>query len=385
MALGLVLLIGAGLMVRSFSKLATVSPGFRAEGVLTMRVSLPAASYDAERVSTFVDRMTERLGALPGVRAVGAVDTLPLTGSATGAGHSLEDFPLGENDLPPLFITSSPSPGYREALGFPLVEGRFLEAADNQERRRVVVVNQTLAKRYWPNGGALGRRITPGRADESGWFEIVGVVGDIRHESLQAEPIGTVFYPILRPAGMGDIGGNVSFAIRTDAAPESLAEPAREAVWSIDPNVPVTHVLTLEELVRDARAPMAFSMSLLLVASALAVLLSAVGIYGVVAYVVSQRTQEIGVRMALGALRSQVRAMVLKDALKTVVPGVAVGLVSAFALTRTMSSLLYSVSALDPWSFVLAPLLLLLVSAGASLLPAERASKVNPLAALRQE
>jgi putative ABC transport system permease protein len=350
-----------------------------------MRVSLPAAAYDAGRVTAFVDQLTERIESLPGVRAVGAVDTLPLTGSATGSGHLFEDFPLGEKDLPPVFINSYSSPGYREALGFPLLEGRFLEPADHRERRPVAVVNETLARRYWPNGGAVGRRLSPGRPEEYGWFEIVGVVGDIRHESLQAEPMGMVFYPMRPPEGAGDIGGNVSLVIRTDAPPDSLADPARKAVWAIDPNVPITQVLTLEQLVRDARAPMAFSMSLLLVASALAVLLGAVGIYGVVSYVVTQRTQEIGVRMALGALRSQVRTMVLRDAFKTVVPGVVVGLLAAFALTRTMSSLLFSVSALDPWSFVLAPLLLLVVAAGASLLPAERASRVNPLTALRQE
>jgi ABC-type antimicrobial peptide transport system permease subunit len=155
-------------------------------------------------------------------------------------------------------------------------------------------------------------------------------------------------------------------------------------VWSIDPNVPITHVLTLEELVRDSRAPMAFSMSLLLVASALAVLLGAVGTYGVVSYVVSQRTQEIGVRMALGALRSQVRTMILRDGLETALPGLLLGLLAAFALTRTMSSLLFSVSPLDLWSFVLAPLLLLAVAVASSLLPAERAAKVNPLTALRR-
>jgi predicted permease len=385
MALGLVLLIGAGLMVRSFSELSTVSPGFHPEGALTLRVSLPAAAYDAERVPAFVEELTARLGALPGVSAVGAVDTLPLTGSATGSGHSFEDFPLGENDLPPVYIMSFSDPGYREALGFPLIEGRFLEPADHRERRRVAVVNQTLARRYWPNGGALGRRISPGRADESSWYEIVGVVGDIRHESLQSEPIGMVFYPIRGPDGVNVLGTNVSLVIRTGSSPESLAEPARQAVWSIDPNVPITHVLTLEELVRESRAPMAFSMSLLLVASALAVLLGAVGTYGVVSYVVSQRTQEIGVRMALGALRSQVRAMILRDGLETALPGLLIGLLAAFALTRTMSSLLYSVSALDPWIFVLAPLLLLGVAVASSLLPAERAAKVNPLTALRRE
>jgi predicted permease len=385
MALGLVLLIGAGLMVRSFAELSAVSPGFRSEGALTLRVSLPAAAYDGERLSAFVEEVTRRLAALPGVRAVGAVDSLPLTGSATGSGHAFEDFPLGENDLPPVFITNAADPGYREALGIPLVEGRFFEPADHRERRRVVVVNQTLARRYWPNGGALGRRVSPGRPDEQGWYEIVGVVGDIRFEDLQAEPRGMVFYPILGPVGSGGFGTNLSFVLQTAGSPESIAQPARSAVWSLDPNVPITHVMTLEDLVRDSRAPMAFSMSLLLIASALAVLLGAVGTYGVVSYVVSQRTQEIGVRMALGALRGQVRSMILRDGLLTAVPGLLIGLLAAFALTRTLSSLLYSVSPLDPLSFVLAPLLLLAVAVASSLLPAERAAKVNPLTALRRE
>ncbi|HEY7698715.1 MAG TPA: FtsX-like permease family protein, partial [Vicinamibacteria bacterium] len=385
MALGLVLLIGAGLMVRSFSKLSVVSPGFRPEGALSLRVSLPAAAYDEERVSTFVEDATRELAALPGVLAVGAVDSLPLTGSASGSGHTFEDFPLGENDLPPVFITNAADPGYREALGIPLVEGRFFEPADHRDRRRVVVVNQTLAKRYWPNGGALGRRISPGSPDREGWYEIVGVVGDLRFEDLQTEPRGMVFYPILGPEGSGGFGTNVSFVLRTAGTPESIAQPARSAVWSVDPNVPITQVLTLEQLVRDSRAPMAFSMSLLLVASALAVLLGAVGTYGVVSYVVSQRTQEIGVRMALGALPSQMRERILRDGLETALAGLLIGLLGAFALTRTLSSLLYSVSPLDPWSFILAPLLLLGVAVASSLLPAERAAKVSPIVALRRD
>jgi ABC-type antimicrobial peptide transport system permease subunit len=212
----------------------------------------------------------------------------------------------------------------------------------------------------------------------------VGVVGDLRFEDLQTEPRGMVFYPILGRRESSGFGTNLSFVLRTSDSPESMAPPARSAVWSIDPNVPITHMLTLEELVRDARAPMAFSMSLLLVASALAVLLGAVGTYGVVSYVASQRTQEIGVRMALGAHRSQVRSMILRDGLTTAIPGLLIGLLGALALTRTMSSLLYSVSALDPWSFVLAPILLLAVAVVSSLLPAERAAKVNPLTALRR-
>jgi ABC-type antimicrobial peptide transport system permease subunit len=183
----------------------------------------------------------------------------------------------------------------------------------------------------------------------------------------------------------GGIGTNVSLVIRTDADPESLADAARAATWAIDPNVPITHVLTLERIVEDSRAPMAFSMALLLLASALAVLLGAVGTYGVVSFVVSQRTKEIGVRMSLGALSGQVRRMVLRDGLRTALPGLAIGMAAAFGVTRFMASLLFGVSPLDPVSFTVAPILLLAVALIASFLPAARASRVNPIEALRQD
>jgi predicted permease len=387
LAMGLVLLVGAGLMVRSFRELQAIEPGFRAESALTLRVSLPADSYDSsDRVVRFVEESTERLRALPGVRSVGAVDYFPLSGSASGSGHALEDFPMGEKDLPVVFLTQFADPGYQEAMGIPLREGRFLEPADQREGRRVVVVNETLAENYWPNGSALGRRITPGRAEENGWFEIVGVVGDVHQESLQAPVKNATYYPIKSPEGENVLGRNVALVLRTEtgSAPDALAPSARTAVWELDPNVPITHVMTLDRLVSDSRAPMAFNMSLLLLASVLAVLLGAVGTYGVVSFVVSQRTQEIGVRMALGALRSQVRRMVLEDGLRTALPGVALGVLGAFAVTRFMASLLFAVSPVDPLSFLAAPVLLLLVALGSSLLPAERASRVNPIEALRR-
>ncbi|MGH9322838.1 MAG: FtsX-like permease family protein [Vicinamibacteria bacterium] len=208
---------------------------------------------------------------------------------------------------------------------------------------------------------------------------------DEQKRAPAVEPRGMVFAPIRGPEGVNVLGNNVSLVVRTDSSPDALADAARAAVWAIDPNVPITHALTLEQLVSEARAPMAFSMSLLLLASVLAVLLAAVGTYGVVSFVVSQRTQEIGVRIALGALRSQVRSMIVRDGLRTVVPGLALGLLGAFLVTRTMASLLYAVSPLDPWSFILASVMLLAVAIAASLLPAERAARVNPLTALRQE
>lgn len=387
MALGLVLLIGAGLMVRSFRALSHVSPGFRPQGALSLRVSLPQSSYDSgDRVTSFVERTTEKLGALPGVRSVGAVDYLPLTGSASGSGHTFEDFPLGEDDVPVIFFTNFTDSGYLEAMGIPLLEGRYFEPSDHRLGRKVAVVSETLAKRYWPNASALGHRLSPGKQDETGWFEIVGVVADVHHESLQIEPRGTVYYPMRGPKGENVLGNNVCFVLRIGGDhPDALAAEARSTIWEIDPNVPITHVLTLEQIVEESRAEMAFSMSLLLLASVLAVLLGAVGTYGVISYVVTQRTQEIGLRMALGALRGQVRSMVLRDGLLTILPGLAIGLIAAFGVTRFMSSLLFSVSPLDPQSFLLAPALLLAIAVVSSLLPAERASRVNPLEALREE
>jgi predicted permease len=387
LGLGLVLLVGAGLMIRSFYELHGVDPGFRAEDALTFRVSLPRGSYDSsERVVGFVERATERLRALPGVHAVGAADNLPLTGSASGAGHEIEDFPLGDADLPPVFMTHAADPGYREAMGIPLREGRWLEPFDHREGRRVVVVNETIARRYWPQGSAVGRRIVPGRAaTDDEWYEIVGVVGDVRHEGLAVEPRGETYYPLRDPEGNDSLGGSVSFVIRGGGSFDSLSAAARSAVWEIDPNVPITQVSTLEQLLVEDRAATAFSMSLLLLASVLAVVLGAVGTYGVVSFVVSQRTQEIGVRMALGAVRGQVRGMVLRDGLRTALPGIAIGVAAAFATTRLMTSLLFGVSPLDPLSFVLAPVFLLLIALGSTLLPAERASRVNPIEALRSE
>lgn len=385
MALGLVLLIGAGLMVRSFRELSQVAPGFRTDDALTLRLSLPRTSYETPKLAaSFVDRVTERLRTLPGVLEVGAVDTLPLTGSASGSGHEIEDFPRGENDVPPVFLVHEADPGYLKAMGILLVEGRWLEPADHQQQRRVVVVSESVAKRYWPDSSPLGKRISPGDPDEDGWYEIVGVVGDVHHEALQLPPRDSAYYPLAGPDNEG-IRGNVCLVVHAGVSPESLAGAVRDAIWAVDPNVPITNVVSLEKLVADSRASMAFSMTLLLLASLLAVLLGAIGIYGVVSFVVSQRTQEIGVRMALGALRSQVRAMVVRDGLSTVLPGLVVGLAAAFVFTRFMTSLLFEVSPLDPLSFALAPMHLLAVALGASLLPAERASRVSPLEALREE
>jgi predicted permease len=332
-----------------------------------------------------VDQLTESIEALPGVSAASAVSQLPLAGSATASGHSLEDFPLGDKDVPPVFLTSFVSPGYLKALGLRLVEGRWLEPTDHQRAGQVAVLSQSIAKKYWPNSSALGHRIRPGRTEEGKWYTIIGVVGDVHHTRLEEEPTGIVYYPMVVLAEDGGIGNNLCLVLRTATVPETLTTPVRSAIWALDPNVPITNVMTLEQLVREARAPLAFSMLLMLVASALALLLGAIGIYGVISFVVSQRTQEIGVRMALGAAPQQVRRMVLLDGLKVAWPGIAIGLAGSFALTRLMRSQLYEVSPLDLQTFVLVPLVLTLVTMLSSLLPARRAARVDPAVALRTE
>ena len=385
-ALSLVLVVGAGLMVRSFQKLSRVNPGFEARGALSLRLSLPGARYDSpRRIADFVDQLTRRLEALPGVTAAGVISLLPLGGSASGAGHSFEDFPLAEDGVPPVFFDFIASPGCLQALGLRLIEGRWFEPADHQRFGAVAVISQSIAKQYWPRSSAIGRRLRPGRADGDKWYTIIGVVGDVHHLRLEEDPSDTVYYPLVRREEDGGIGSNLCLVLRTAAAPETLAQPVRSAVWELDPNVPITHVMTLEKLVADARAPMAFSMLLLLIAAGMALFLGALGIYGVISFVVSQRTAEIGVRMALGAQPRQVRRMVLLDGLKVALPGIALGLAAALALTRLMKSLLYGVSPLDVQTFILVPFVLSAVAMGASLLPARRASLVDPAVALRTE
>ncbi|HEX9636016.1 MAG TPA: ABC transporter permease [Acidobacteriota bacterium] len=385
-ALSMVLLIGAGLMVRSFRELSRVDPGFDPQRALSLRLSLPAGRYAGPaEIAAFVDRVVEQVEALPGVEAAGAVSLIPLGGSASGAGHALEDFPIGEDQVPPVFFDYEASPGYLRAMGLKLIAGRWFEPRDHQRPGEVAVISASLAKRFWPDASPLGRRLQPGRPESDQWYTIVGVVGDVHHFGLQEEPSDSVYYPMVRREQDGGIGGNLTLVLRTQVAPETLSQAARAALWKLDPNIPIDHVMTLERLVAEAGAPMAFSMLLLLIAAALALILGGIGLYGVISFVVGQRTQEIGVRMALGAQPQRVHRMILWDGLKVAWPGIAIGLAASLALTRIMKSLLYGVSPLDLWTFALVPLVLTALALGASLLPARRAARVDPAIALRAE
>ncbi|REJ74083.1 MAG: permease [Acidobacteria bacterium] len=388
-ALASMLLVGAGLLVRTFAELGAVDLGFDPGGVMTLQTSLSTSDYPSEdEVAALVDRLIPELEALPGVERAAVSSELPLSGRGTGAGHSLEDHPLAEDELPPVFRMKSVSEGYFEALRIPLLEGRGFEAADWQDRRGVAVVNQTLAKRWWPNGTAVGKRLrqgAPPEAEGEDWYEIVGVVGDTVDEDLRGEVLPQVFYPLRNRDGEGGLRGGFMLLARTGGEPSSLGGALRETIWSADRNVPITRMMTMEQLADEARAATAFSMSLLLLASVLALVLGALGVYGVLSFVVTLRTREIGLRLALGARRRGVRNQVLRSGVVLCSLGVAAGMLGALALTRLFASLLFRVSPLDPFTFVAVPLVLLAAAALASYVPARRAARVDPAIALRWE
>ncbi len=392
-ALALVLLVGAGLMLRSFWRLISVNPGVDPAGVLTLQLNLPESEYESgSRTALFYTQLLEKVRALPGVAKAGTVSVLPLSGSNSMSSHVVEDHPLPPDSLPSMMGTRFSSPGYFEAMGIPLLEGRTFDRIDPDQPEEGVVVSQAVAQHFWPKGGALGKRLSQGGpgAETIQWFTIVGVVADVKEQGLHTKPVEAVYYPVRRknPDTDGEwLPRNFYVIVKAkpgvDAA--GLAGPVRQAVWSIDPKLPLAQVRTMEKVVERSMARTSFTMLLLGIGAAVALILGAVGIYGVISYVVSQRTQEIGVRMALGAQRGDVAGMVLKEGLVLAALGIALGLAGALALTRLMKALLFEVSATDPATFAAVPLLLAIVALIASYVPAQRASEVEPLEAIRYE
>ena len=385
-ALGLLLLIGSGLLVRTLIELRQANPGFSTESALSFRLTLPEIEYpDATRRVAFIERSLEKIRALPGVKGATVASGLPMARNNSGSGYAIEDHPPGPDQLPVVFFQSWVAHGYIKTMGTRLLEGRNLEARDVQQRTGNVVVNDTIAKRFWPNESALGKRITAGTPDEQ-WNTIVGVVESTHDFGLQRDPPPRVYLPLLGLEGdPRDIGGGLSFVVRASVPPDSLLAAVRSEIWSIDSNLPISSVRTLEQLLSASQAQMSFTVVILIIAAALALTLAAVGLYGVISYIVSKRTHEIGVRMALGAQRRDVTMMVLKGGLAVSLVGIFIGLTLALALTRKLESQLFGVGALDPLTFTVVPLLLLGVALLASYLPARRASKTAPVTALRYE
>jgi predicted permease len=383
-ALALVLLAVGGLLGRSFQRLMATDPGFRPARVLTLGTSLPASTYPTgASIRAFYERLLERVGALPGVQAVGASAFRPLA-ILERRGFSIDAQPAASADLPHIVSHDWVNGRYFEALGIPLRRGRYLGEQDMASSERVVVINETMARQFWPGEDPLGRHINRGA-------RIVGIVGDVKQGPLNTETFPQTWSPWaqVNDRGLADnvVGAlrSLKLSIRTDLDPEALATAVRQEVGRLDPALPVTGVATMEEVVQASAGPQRFNGALVTAFAAMALLLAAVGVGGVLGSSVSKRTPEIGVRLALGATRGDVLRLVLGEGLTLAGLGIAVGLPAALGLTRLVSGLLFEVSPRDPMTFAAVLGLLIAVAVAACAVPAYRATRVDPGVALRYE
>jgi putative ABC transport system permease protein len=386
-ALALALLVGAGLMVKSFLRLQQTELGFRPDKLLTLRVALPWRKYsDAqgpERQRQFYQQLLERLAALPGVESAAITSNLPLSserqeGKLT---FSIEGQSVEEQQRNPYLNDLRVSPNYFQAIGVRLIKGRLLNEFDTTETEQVGVISQRLAERAWPGQDPIGKRLKIGGVDsQSKWTTIVGVVGDVKHEEIAGEG-GLDLYVSYRQVG----DSNMYLLLRTKVAPMTLAEAATRAVWAFDPEQSTFDIVTMDERVADTIWQRRLSGVLFAVFAALALALASVGIYGVMSYVVSQRTREIGVRMAMGARPRDILKLVIGQGAKLIAAGLGAGMIVALIASRIIDSLLYQVSATDPLTYLVVPLLLAAVALVACYIPARRAMKVDPMTVLRLE
>ncbi len=378
-AIALVLLIGAALLINSFVRLLNVPPGFNPEGVVVARTELPRARYpEAERGKQVYKQVLERIAALPGVQAVGVASNLPLTGEWQ-IGFRPEG--SGENTVYTAH-GSWVSNDYFRAMGIALLKGRTFTDDDRMDTTPVIVVNEAMARAFWPGQEVIGKRLRWGGWNAQGWLQIVGVVADVKLASLDAEDKPVIYMPTFQ---IPRLRREAVFIARMTGDPASLIAAVRHEINEVDADLPVYDLRTMNQVIAGSLAQRRFSMLLLVVFAAAALLLAAVGLYGVTAYAVAQRTQEIGIRMALGARPRDIARLIVGQSLTLTLIGVAVGLLAAFALTRLMASLLFEVSATDPLTFSFIPLLLAAVALAACYLPARRALKVDPMIALRYE
>ncbi len=388
-ALAMVLLVGSGLMVRSFWHLKNVDPGFDASSVLTFDIGLPSATYpDRQQAAGFQQQLLDRLENLPGVERAGAVSCLPLLGWCSGD-------PLYERGggappepgvIPPIVARRTVAPGYFETTRIPLLTGRLLDRSDHEQITNAVVVSARLVELYWPGQDPLGKQVFPGSdPDPDQWYTIVGVVGDVQTGKLSDGPSPLIYFPLVSTANSGPPSHLMTFTLRTTTPPLDLVDAVRREVWALNSNLPLARVRTLEQLISRASIQTTFTMLLLAIAAGVALLLGAIGVYGVISYAVSKRRNEIGIRIALGARQRDVRRMVLRQGGTAATLGVALGVAGALAFTRLMDALLFGVSPTDPITYAGVATILLTTTLVACYVPARRAAGVDPVDALKAE
>jgi putative ABC transport system permease protein len=381
-ALAVIVLVGAGLMIKSVQRLIAVDPGIDAERVLVMEIALPQEdTYGEPERTTFCADVTREVSSLPGVRAVGAISHLPLSGANAGRGLTIEGRPAATPDQAPSANYRLTCPGYFAALGIPVLRGRDFIDADTLTASGVVIINEEMANRYFEGEDPVGRRLKLGRPESSApWLTVVGVVRNVRHFGLDNPIRREIFRPYTQA-----VWPSMTVTVKTAIEPLTLAAPVKAALARVDPEQPVSRVSSMQDVIDASIGSRRFPMQLLTLLSCVALTLAAVGVYGVVNYLVSQRTRELGIRMALGARRRDVMQLVVGGSLPPVLAGLAAGALGAMVAARFLSTILYGVTASDP--SVLTTILAILgtVAGGAAWLPARRAAAVDPLVALRDE
>ena len=382
-ALALTLLVGAGLLIRSFAEVVGVDPGFKPDHLLTFNLSLPPAKYanDTVRLEAFT-RVTGALAATPGVVSAGGTSNIPFAGNFSTGSFNIEGYQVPANAPGPWGDIRAVTPGYFATMKAPLVSGRQFTDADRQDAPAVCIVDQEMVNRYWPHTDPIGKRITFSSLSGPNiqWITVVGVVGHLAHEGLDAQKRVQLYLPLAENprAFMG-------YVVRTVGDPLAEVATIRRAVASVDPDLPLAAPKSMDSLIDSSLGSRRFAMLLLGGFALLALVLASVGLYGVMSYTVTQRSRELGVRLALGAGTNDVLGLVLRQGVNLALVGVVVGLSAAFLLTRVMNSMLFGIGATDPITFVTIPLVLMAVAALATYLPARRATRTDPIVALRAE
>jgi putative ABC transport system permease protein len=390
-ALSLMLLIGAGLMIRSLWMLRNVNPGLDPNNVLTMTVGIhvPSTRFPSPlQQSNFFNEILQRVQALPGVESAGVIDALPLTGGGSTQPIAIEGRPVQQMSDQPEVAVRTISPGYVQALRIPVLRGRNFNDADTAGRPAAIVISESMAKRFWPNENPIGKHLTMTFFPDAS-REIVGIVGDVKDAGLDViDPVATLYMP-LGQLSTPLLGGWSSFpmslVVRTNSTPSSLTSAVTNAVHQVDSELPLLQILTMQDVVGASLAQQRFNMLLLAVFAGLALLLAAIGIYSVLSYSVKRRVREIGIRMALGAQVRDVLRLIVIEGMRPTLIGVAIGLAGALALGRVLANLIYGVKPTDPITFGAVSVLLAGVGLFASIIPAYRATRVEPMKTLRDE